>query len=160
MNYQIVKVTKENYQWFDDMIYFRLNNVERKNDQNQTNIKDLQVDNLKELENSNLHLYAATVNEKMIGWISLIYLPKVGKYKGRGIIYIDELWVEKGHRNKGIGKALLMKADELSSNLNASSIRLFVDSSNQIAQKLYNSCKFRVVSNNLMMEKNKTNTQD
>lgn len=53
------------------------------------------------------------VDKRYVGWISLIYMPKAGKWNGHGHIYVDELWIEPSFRGQGLAKALMRKADEL-----------------------------------------------
>ena len=104
MEPKIYRINKNNYSLFDDMIFWRENGFERKPSQHQfqNRLKN-------ELTNPNLYIYAAMINGRYIGWISLIYIPKVGKWKGHGHIYVDELWVAPNYRGQGFGKMLMKK---------------------------------------------------
>ena len=74
----------------------------------------------KELANPNLHVYAVMVEKRYVGWISLVYIPKVGsRWNGHGHVYVDELWVEPNFRGRGFAKALMKKADDLKIELGA-----------------------------------------
>lgn len=148
MNYMIQKINENNYSLFDDMIFWRENGFERS--PLQTPISE-QIK--KELANPNLYIYAVMAGGRYVGWISLIYMPKVGKWKGQGHIYVDELWVEPNFRGRGLAKALMQKADELKNQLNATGIRLYVNVNNPAAQKLYESCGYGEDGQAYFMEK-------
>ncbi len=148
MNFKIQKVDVNNYSLFDDMVFWRANGFER---------EPLYVPVAgaikKELENPNLYIYAVMVNNRYVGWISLIYMPKVGKWKGHGHIYVDELWVEPNFRGQGLAKALMQKADELKTKLKAAGVRLYVNVNNPTAKKLYDSCGYLEDGQAYFMEK-------
>ena len=99
MNFKIVRVTAENYSKFDDMIYWRMTGESRKQNKQEVNA-DIKL----ELLNPNLYIYALEFEDIFVGWISLIYLPKVGKFNGHGHVYIDELWIEPSYRKRGLSK--------------------------------------------------------
>ena len=101
----------------------------------------------------NLFLFAAREEGVFVGWISLVYIPKLGPWKGRGHVYVDELWVEPGHRRKGLAVALMAKADELCAALDATGTRLYVNVNNPGAQSLYEKCGFAENGRALFMEK-------
>ena len=137
MDYKIIRITAENYSKFDDMIYWRITGKQRKE-----TIENIDDKIRLELLNTNLYIYAIEVENIYVGWISLIYLPKVGKYNGQGHIYVDELWVEPTYRNKGLAKLLLGKADDVVKELNATGVRLYVNEENPSALNLYKKCGF------------------
>ena len=148
MNYSIVKVNADNYHLFEDMIFWRENGYERApaGEPASEQIK-------RELANPDLYIYAALADNRFVGWISLVYIPKVGKWNGHGHIYIDELWVAPDLRGKGIGRALLAKADALKDELEATGSRLYVNVDNKSAKALYEKCGFREEGHTLFMEK-------
>jgi len=84
MEYSIVRVNKENYALFDDMVYFRINNREK------TTTEQIEPNNYTAncvmLNNENLHVYAAQVDNRFVGWISAVFIPKIGhpRYGGKG----------------------------------------------------------------------------
>lgn len=82
MEFKIEKIHADNYSLFDDMIFWRETGEERK----PTTLPVAEAIR-NELENPNLHLYAAKKQNRYVGCISFIYLPKVGKWQGRGHIY-------------------------------------------------------------------------
>ena len=148
MEFRIVRVGGKNYSLFEDMVFWRENGFER-----EALYTPVSEQIVKELKNPNLYLYAAMVDNRYVGWISLVYIPKVGKWKGHGHIYIDELWVEPTFRRQGLAKELMKKADELKEELKAAGIRLYVNINNPIAEMLYESCGYSEDGQAIFMEK-------
>lgn len=148
MNYTIERININNYSLFDDMIFWRENGFEREPSQ----ITDFeQIKN--ELSNPNLFVYAVKVDGRYVGWISCVYIAKVGRWNGHGHIYVDELWVSPAFRGNGFAKALLTKADKLKTELNATGIRLYVNVNNTIAKNLYETCGYLEDGQAYFMEK-------
>lgn len=75
MHCSIERVNVNNYDLFDDMVFWRENGFER--EPLRTPIEE-QIKT--ELTNSNIYIYAARVDDRYFGWISLIYIPKAGKW--------------------------------------------------------------------------------
>ena len=90
---------------------------------------------------------------KFIGWISLVYIPKVGRTNGRGYLYVDELWVSPAYRKNGIAYSLMEKGNTVSNELNTLGLRLYVDTDNDEAFSLYKKCGYNVQRNAIFMEK-------
>ncbi len=67
MKCNIVRITSDNYNLFDDMIFWRLNGIERTQKQKSESSKQISHEVSQELKNSNLYIYAAVVDNKMIG---------------------------------------------------------------------------------------------
>lgn len=148
MYYKIVKINEGNYSLFDDMIYWRMNGNER------VPLKEAVPQSIKnELRNPNLFIYAVEVDSRYVGWISLIYMPKVGKYNGHGHVYVDELWVEPSYRNNGFAYELMKKADILKQEKCAAGIRLYVNTDNMNAKRLYEKCDYSIFCGAYLMEK-------
>ena len=149
MDYIIEKINADNYSLFDDMVFWRENGFER-----EPSLTPISQQMKKELANPNLHVYAVKVDNRYVGWISLVYIPKVGsRWKGHGHVYVDELWVEPTFRGRGYAKALMQKANELKMELQATGIRLYVNVNNPAARKLYESCGYREDGQAYFMEK-------
>ena len=148
MDYTIEKIDASNHSLFDDMVFWRENGYEREPSQEPVSnqIK-------KELLNPNLYVYAVKVDGRYVGWISCVYIAKVGKWKGHGHIYVDELWVEPSFRGNGFAKALLKKADELKDKFEATGSRLYVNVNNPVAQNLYETCGYIEDGRAIFMEK-------
>lgn len=144
----IERVTTDNYMLFEDMVYWRQNGVRREPSREPVS-EQIQ----KELNDPNLYVYAAMEDGRYVGWISLVYIPKIGKWGGHGHIYVDELWVTEQYRRQGCGKALMVKADELKDKLEATGIRLYVNVNNPGAKTLYEGCGYREDGRADFMEK-------
>jgi len=145
---RIVRIREDNYPLFDDMLFWREHDCEHKTGQGTI------TDAVRaELKNPNLFLYAAEVDSRYVGWISLVYIPKVSKWRGHGHIYVDELWVAPAYRRRGIARMLMQKADETRLQQNAVGIRLYVNTENPGARKLYDDCGFIPDGQACFMEK-------
>ena len=149
--YTIVRVTKDNYAMFDDMVFCRIHGRER------STCKRVETPNFdavyEALDNENLHVFAAQLGGKFIGWISAVYIPKVGRTNGKGHLFIDELYVNPAYRKKGIAKALLEKADILSKEIGTLGLRLYVNIANDAAISLYEQCGYKSQGEALFMDK-------
>ena len=149
MDFSIERICESNYCAFDDMIYWRENGFER-----QRVPQPVPECMRSELANPNLYVYAAKAENRYVGWISLIYIPKIGsRWNGRGHVCVDELWVAPPFRGRGIAKALMQKADALKADMNATGIRLYVNVNNPAAQKLYERCGYIEDGKACFMEK-------
>ena len=148
MNYTIEKIDENNHSLFDDMVFWRENGYEREPSQ-----EPVSEQIKKELLNPDLYVYAVKVDGRYVGWISCVYIAKVGKWKGHGHIYVDELWVEPSFRGNGFAKSLLKKADELKDKLGATGIRLYVNVNNPVAKNLYEACGYVEDGRAIFMEK-------
>lgn len=148
MDYRIIRIDEKNYPFFDDMIYWRETGQERA----PAHAPVPQTVG-QELQNPNLFVYALETEGRYVGWISLVYIPKVGKWNGRGHVYVDELWVAPEYRGRGYARALMQKADELKDTLQAAGIRLYVNTQNETAHALYSRCGCREDGTAHFMEK-------
>ena len=144
----IDRVTADRYSLFEDMIFWRQTGTERAPSDG-----TVSAEIKKELADSNLYVYAAMEGGRYVGWISLVYIPKVGKWSGHGHIYVDELWVAEPYRRQGCGKALMARADELRMQKEATGIRLYVNINNPGAKMLYEGCGYREDGRADFMEK-------
>ena len=100
------KVDADNYPLFEDMIFWRENGYERApaGEPASEQIK-------RELANPDLYIYAAMTDNRFVGWISLVYIPKVGKWNGHGTgsrLYVSvdnrsakALYEKSGFREEG-----------------------------------------------------------
>ena len=147
---EIQKISPQNYSQFDDMVFWRENGFERAPSQQPVS-EQMQ----KELNNPNLYVYAVLAEGRFVGWISLVYIPKIGsRWKGHGHVYVDELWVQPDYRGRGYAKTLMKKADDLKKELEATGIRLYVNVTNPTAQKLYEGSGYSEDGQAIFMEKN------
>lgn len=150
INIDVVRVNKGNYHKFDDMIFWRTNGVER-SEEEKAQTKEIVFDEAyKELEHEDFYVYAAEHKGKFIGWIQIVYIPKVGRWT-KGIIFVDELWTNPEYRRNGVAYKLMNSAFELQRETGAVKIRLYTH--NIAAQKLYEKCGLVVDGNAVFMEK-------
>ncbi len=148
----IIKIDESNYSKFDDLVYWRLNKIERP--ENTINLLEKDWGGvLTVLNNPNLHLYAAEKDDKFVGWISIVYIPKLGRWKHFGHLYVDELWVEPSSRNQGIASKLMEMVDRLYDEVKVDGIRLYVSMNNPSAKGLYEKFGFKVCDEAYFMEK-------
>jgi N-acetylglutamate synthase-like GNAT family acetyltransferase len=82
-------------------------------------------------------MYKALEDGKIVGILA-------GKHES-GVIYIDELIVAAGKRGQGIGKTLIIKAEELAKEFNASKIHL-ITGRDWKARKFYDSIGFKMIA--------------
>ncbi len=148
MDFEIEKIEESNYNLFDDMVFWRKNGFERISEKSPVSEKIK-----KELSNPYFYAYAVKTENKFVGWISLIYLPKIGLWQGKGHIYVDELWVEPSFRGNGFAKELMKKADELKEEFDATGVRLYVNFNNPVAKNLYEKCGYEEAGSAYFMEK-------
>lgn len=143
MEYSIVRVDKENYVLFDDMVFLCMNNRERTPEE-RAKPRDLGA-NCATLADKNLHVYAAQAGERFIGWISAVFIPKIGhpKYGGKGFLDIDELWTAPAFRRHGIAYALMTEVERAAKEMNAVGLRLYVGGDNPGALALYTKFGYR-----------------
>ena len=149
--FEIVKVTKDNYHLYDNLVYFRLNGEERSEKEKEISKTKIDLRILKELKKEDFFVYAALVENKFVGWIHGIYLPKIGKWP-IGVFYIDELWVSPKDRRRGIATALIKKIIEIKDELGIDCIRVYTD--DKAAKKLYKKCGLHVINESFFMEGN------
>ena len=143
MNYSIVRINKENYPLYDDMVFSRVNDRERSPEEREESHD--YGSNLTALADNNLRVYAAKVGEKFVGWIAAVFIPKIGhpNYGGKGHLFIDELWTDPAFRRCGIAHALMTEAEKAAKEMNAVGLRLYVGDDNPGALALYTKCGYR-----------------
>ena len=135
MEFSIVRVCRENYLMFHDMVFERVHGREKTEDERKE-ICDFDLA-YAALDNDGLYVFAALAENRFIGWISIVYIPKVSWTSGKGHLFIDELWVNPAFRRKGIANALLAQADSLSREMDTLGLRLYVAADNDEAISLY-----------------------
>ena len=74
---------------------------------------------------------------RMVGWISLVFMPKLSRWQGAGALYVDELYVEPAFRRQGIARALMVWAERRAKTLGTACLRLYVNLENPAAKALY-----------------------
>lgn len=137
---KIIKVNKDNYYMFDDMVFYRKHN-RYKNADELIQTRDF-ASCYKTLETQTFYVFAVQIEEHFVGYIFLNYLPKIGPSNEKGWLFIDDLWVNPLYRRKGVAHALMVEADILSKELNTAGLRLYVNTKNSDAIDLYNACGY------------------
>ena len=135
---KIIPITKDNHMQLDDLVYWRETGTERAASAVYPSPAVCAA-----LDDPNLRVFGAEMDGRLVGWIALVYQPKVGKWQGHGHIYVDELWVQPEYRRQGIAKALLAQADLWKEEAGAHGIRLYVNTENPTAKALYEKVGFR-----------------
>jgi len=138
---EIIRVDKENYHMFDDMIFYREHGRYKSNNESME-VQDFTL-YYKALEMQTFYVFAAQLEGKFLGYIFLNYLPKIGTTNGRGWLFVDDLWVNPQYRRKGIALLLMKKADTLSKELNTSGLRLYVNTDNTGGVAFYEMCGYK-----------------
>ncbi|TYQ12800.1 UNVERIFIED_CONTAM: Acetyltransferases [Acetivibrio alkalicellulosi] len=150
-DYIIQRVTKDNYHMFDDMVYWRINGIERTDKEKLKSKQGDYSSKIAELMHPSFYVYAAQVGQRFIGWITILYTPKLGPWE-KGVIYIDELWTSPDFRRKGIAHALMKKAFECMKEKGAVEIRLYTNDDNIAAQELYKKCGLKITGKAVYMQ--------
>lgn len=159
-NIDVKRVDSDNYHKFDDMVFWRINDKERtvaeKDISRQKPFDDIYL----QLNNLGYRVYVVSHNNRFIGWISLIYVPKIGNWIS-GVLYVDELWVAPNYRKNGIGSMLMQKAHDYKEELKATKIRLYTGIDNFAAQNLYKKYGLKIVpGKNVFMETENPNCRN
>ena len=148
MEFSVVQIGPENYGRFRDMVFWRENSFEREPVSCVMPEEVLQV-----LRGGSLRVYAAESAGRFVGWISLVRMPKISRFEGQGYIYVDEIWVQEDFRRRGIGAALLKTADAWAAEAGDAGVRLYVNTENPEARRLYEKCGFAAQGTAEFMEK-------
>jgi ribosomal protein S18 acetylase RimI-like enzyme len=145
IQFTIERITRENYHMFDDMVNWRIKGIELTKDEKQVNKSNEFIEAYKELEHPGFYSYGALCDGRFVGWISIMYAPKIGPRWKKGVLYIDELWTAPEFRGKGIAEQLMKKAFDCQKETGAIEVRLYVGDDNIIAQELYKKCGMQIM---------------
>ena len=157
MDFIIEKVDKNNYGMFEDLTFIRKNGREKNAEELTLPRKYDEI--FKTLTNENLYIFAAKIDGKFVGYVSAVYIPKVGSPKAPGHFFIDELWTQPKYRRLGIAYALMLRAEKASRELGAIGMRLYTGSDNAAARALYEKCGYKNLGcDACFMEKEWNNT--
>ncbi|SRR6056297_1927973 len=138
-NIKVVKINKENYGKFLEMIHYRITGKAYQEESKRDIVRE-NIDYAYILENENFYVYSALINNQMVGYLAAAIIPKADKRVGT--MFIDEVWTHPGHRGKGVAKALVNKIMEVSNELNIWEARLTVDIDNEAARHIYTNAGF------------------
>lgn len=143
---EIRRVTKDNYFKYDDAVYWRLNKRERSKAEKEKRSHASR----KELSSSDFYVFAAEYEDRFIGWIHILFTPKIGKWK-KGHLFVDEMWVMPDFRRKGVAMKLLTAIETVKQESQMDMVRLITDT--EAARKLYEKYGFETVGQCVFMEK-------
>ena len=93
------------------------------------------------LASPNLQLIVAEDNNRLLGTCYLNLIPNMTR-GGRPYALIENVVTDSGYRNRGIGKALLNHAVELSWQANCYKVMLMSGRTNDAVHAFYRSCGF------------------
>lgn len=82
-SFEIKRVTKENYHMFNDMVFWRQNGIERTEEEKQSGKNSNFSGYFSELEHKDFYAFAALCDDRFVGWIAFVYIPKVGRKQRR-----------------------------------------------------------------------------
>ena len=152
MDFTIEKIDKNNYGLFEDLTFIRKNGREKTKEELAPPRE--YGETFKTLANENLHIFAAKTGDKFVGYVSAVYIPKVGSPKFPGHFFIDELWTRPEYRQSGIAYSLMMWAEQASKEAGTKGMRLYTGGDNTAALALYGKCGYKNLGNDaVFMEK-------
>lgn len=122
---RIERVTEKNYALFDDMISRKENGYGR------LSMTGPAKAIRKELKNPDRRIYAMKIDEKYVGWITLVYMSAAGEQEDSGYVYVNELWLEPCYRGYGLDKKLMERAEHFRALRKAAGIRLYVNAKDE-----------------------------
>ena len=111
MEQRVVKVDKDNYFMFDDMIFFRGHG--RYKNEEELPQRDYFPQYYAILDEKFFHTYAMEIGDKFVGYVCAVYIPKIGKRENNGFLFVDDLWVNPSYRKMGIAEKLMQKVEDL-----------------------------------------------
>jgi len=121
------EVTRQNAIYFGDL-----------HDEENNDIEEERFRLMEDEEKPAMSIYLAEMNELIIGKVHLQIINSIGGIYGLGVL--------PENRNKGFGRAILMKAINMLKEANVEEIMLQVATGNAAALGLYKSCGFQEVS--------------
>lgn len=86
-------------------------------------------------------IFVAESNGTVIGYLSIEVHDKPEKF-----VYLDDLSVAVSFRNKGVGTALIERAESCARQINARYTALHIENSNKSALRLYERLGYRICS--------------
>ena len=149
----IVKVDKDSYSMFDDMIFYRGNG--RYKSEEELNAKQDFSGQYAILDKQLLNTYAMQIGDKFVGYICAAYIPKIGLPDNRnGYMYVDDLWVNPNYRRMGIAEKLMKRIADTAKESGYYGLRLYVNTNNGAGIALYEKCGYKnIYGTSMMMER-------
>jgi len=138
---EIVRVGKDNYDEFCHMIEWRINGKEDGDISKYKGSEMLEFfEKYGTLESDKFFVFAAKKDDKFIGWINAVLIPKPDPRLG--ILYVDELWVAEEYRNRGTAAKLMEKVYEIAKEMKLWRVRLYVSADNEVGRGFYKKMGF------------------
>ena len=144
MEQMIVRVDRNNYFMFYDMIFYRTH--ERYKSEEELNMERDYAEQYAILDKDILNIYAMKIENKFVGYISAVYIPKIGIPGNNGFCFVDDLWVNPDYRRMGIAEKLMQKVEDIAKEKGHYGLRLYVSTANDAGIALYEKCGY---SNNM-----------
>lgn len=94
------------------------------------------------IENSDSEIFVAESEGKLVGFVQLY--PLFSSTRMKRYWLLNDLYVNENYRGNGFSKELIEEAKQLATSTNASGILLETGKSNDIGNKLYPSCGFKI----------------
>ncbi len=137
----IERITRQNYNLFDDTVKWRMTGVEPTAADREANKGNDFSSVFEDLEHPGFHCYGALSDGRFVGWISLMYTPKASRRRwNRGVLYVDERWTASKFRRQGVASQLMQKAFDCQRETGAVEVRVYVGADHAGAQALYRKC--------------------
>ncbi len=96
--------------------------------------------------NSYAFLFVATAGDRTVGFISGELREGSPTFLPKTWASVDDVFVEPDHRDRGIGRALLMSVEEWARQKGANGVSLQVAAANERGRKFYRDLDFREIS--------------
>jgi len=137
----IIRVTKENYSLFTELIEQR-RTQKKSNDLSYYENNDMKkfFEDYHILESDTFFIYAAHMDNQFVGYINVVMIPKPDPRKG--MLYVDELWTIPEYRRYGVASLLMNEVFKLGEQLNLWKVRLYVGDDNDVARNYYKKMGF------------------
>jgi len=94
------------------------------------------------IENGDSKIFVAEIEERLVGFVQLY--PLFSSTRMKRYWLLNDLFVNESYRGKGFSKELIEQAKEMAQSTDACGILLETGKSNDIGNKLYPSCGFKL----------------
>jgi len=131
----LVQISAGNYERFQRLVHWRVTG-----ERNPLKLPAPTSDELAFADRDGFWVFAAEIEGELVGWISLVLMPKPDKRVG--LIYVDELWTAPELRRQGVAESLLEVAIAKARELRLWKVRLYVGKHNPAARALYRKMGF------------------
>lgn len=152
---KIIQIQEQDFPAFSQLLEWRRTGQEEGDATNYQTEKVMNfMDQYRVLKSDQFFIYAAKVENKLVGYINAILIPKPDPRLGT--MYVDELWVPEIYRQNGIAELLMKEVFRKSKDLDLRSVRLYVDTYNQVARNFYQKVGYQEKGDSIFCEVNVT----